>query len=473
MARQQDWRRDWYSISLDSLRGWGALLLLLVAGVVGYRGYRQWEIYSLEREAGAVLDQDRVLQQGLLGEAGLETFRAEFDRATASLEEAREFYILERWADSLRSGKRSLVLLQSIEEALRNRGSSGEAQFISAQGGVEYRRGASGDWEPARGRVTLRSGDWVKSSGNGSAEIMFVDGTLYTVRPDTLFLVTRAAGPAGGEQVIQMQYGWVNLSTAQHSSSVATPGARALVREASEAAVSYDQESGRGSFAALAGSLSVSTAGGARREVGSLERVVQTGANLSEARRLPAAPDPLEPQDNIEASLEQTREVRFAWEPVAGASRYAFQVSRSRLFVDNVIDVANRTRTRATLGLRGEGSFLWRVAAFGPDGAPGPWSEPRRLRVVSLSGTGDLDRTPPALELDDVKSYGSIFIISGRAEPGAAVEVNGEAAAMAADGSFTKTIGLSTEGWSFFEVHARDASGNETVRRRRVFVESL
>jgi hypothetical protein len=44
---------------------------------------------------------------------------------------------------------------------------------------------------------------------------------------------------------------------------------------------------------------------------------------------------------------------------------------------------------------------------------------------------------------------------------------------MAADGSFIKTIGLSTEGWSFFEVHARDASGNETVRRRRVFVESL
>ena len=61
MARQQDWRRDWYSISLDSLRGWGALLLLLVAGVVGFRGYRQWEIYSLEREAGAVLDQDRLL----------------------------------------------------------------------------------------------------------------------------------------------------------------------------------------------------------------------------------------------------------------------------------------------------------------------------------------------------------------------------------------------------------------------------
>ena len=73
--------------------------------------------------------------------------------------------------------------------------------------------------------------------------------------------------------------------------------------------------------------------------------------------------------------------MRLAWEPVPGAARYAFQVSRNRLFVDNVIDVANRTRTAATLGLRGEGTFLWRVAAFGADGAQGPWSEPRRFRV--------------------------------------------------------------------------------------------
>ena len=60
-----------------------------------------------------------------------------------------------------------------------------------------------------------------------------------------------------------------------------------------------------------------------------------------------------------------------------------------------------------------------------------------------------------------------------RTEPGADVEVNGESVAVAADGSFTKTVQLGREGWSFVEIRARDASGNETLRRQRVFVESL
>ena len=42
---------------------------------------------------------------------------------------------------------------------------------------------------------------------------------------------------------------------------------------------------------------------------------------------------------------------------------------------------------------------------------------------------------------------------------------------VAADGSFTKTIQLNNEGWNFIEIRARDASGNETARRHRVFVD--
>jgi hypothetical protein len=166
------------------------------------------------------------------------------------------------------------------------------------------------------------------------------------------------------------------------------------------------------------------------------------------------------------------RQVVLAWNPVPGAGRYALQVSRNHLFVDNVIDVGNRTRTRATLGLRGEGTFQWRVAAF-KDGVQGPWSRARKFRVASFrSGLGEKDKTPPELDLADVKSYGSIFIVGGRSEPGARIEINGEQVKTEADGSFTKTVQLSKDGWSFIEIRVRDASGNETLRRHRVFVEN-
>jgi hypothetical protein len=103
-----------------------------------------------------------------------------------------------------------------VLDALGHHGAAGEAQFISVQGSVEYRSGDAGEWKTARGRVTLRSGDYVKTASNGSAEIMFVDGTLYTVRPNTMFVVTRTRTGAGaGEQSIRMDYGWVNLNTSE------------------------------------------------------------------------------------------------------------------------------------------------------------------------------------------------------------------------------------------------------------------
>ncbi len=172
--------------------------------------------------------------------------------------------------------------------------------------------------------------------------------------------------------------------------------------------------------------------------------------------------------------MDRTDELRLAWEPVAGAAGYALQVSRSHLFVDNVIDVEDRSAPRATLGLRGEGTFLWRVAARSGGGELGPWSPSRKFRVTAFRrAEAGGDERPPELEVEQVRAYGSIFIVGGRTEPGSVVEVNGEPVQVAADGSFTKTIQVTQEGWSFIEVRARDAGGNETVVNPRVFVEVL
>jgi hypothetical protein len=272
-----------------------------------------------------------------------------------------------------------------------------------------------------------------------------------------------------------MEYGWVNLSTAKSSSNVKTPGAVARVKESSEAYVAVDKGTNQGRFGAYSGGMELSSNGGLKREVGALQQVVQTGGLLSEPKPMPARPEPLEPQDDLLLDLGQSRKLVLAWSPVPGASRYALQISRNHLFVDNVIDAVNRTKVRATLGLRGEGTFQWRVAAFGAGGLQGPWSEPRKFRVVpaSQSGAGEKrEGNPPELDLDEVKTYGSIFMVAGRSQPGARIVVNGEPVKLGADGSFNTPVQLTKEGWNIIEVRARDAWGNETVRRQRVFVEN-
>jgi hypothetical protein len=453
----------------------GLLLLALLILGLGFLGYQAWERRALERDATAVVEEARGLLQRLYGEKRAASFAAELGSARESLQDAQAKLLAEDFRGALESGQRSKNVLLSILDTLALRGTAGQARFISIEGEVEYRRGDGGDWQEARSRVQLQPGDSVRTSEGGSAEIMFLDGSLYTVRPNTQFIVSPAsAGAPTARQSIEMEYGWVNLSTSKQPSNVRTPGAVARVREESEAFVAVDKTTNQGRFGAYRGGVELSSTGGLSREIGPLQQVVQTGDLLSEARPLPAPPEPREPRDNETLDLERTRRLVLSWSPVAGATRYALQVSRSHHFVDNIIDAENRTRTQATLGVRGEGSFQWRIAAYGADGTQGPWSSPRKFRVASSQTAGDekKDTTPPELDLDDVKTYGSIFMVSGRSEPGARIEVGGEQVKAAVDGTFTKTVQLTKEGWNMIEIRARDAWGNETVRRHRVFVEN-
>lgn len=478
-------RRRWYTLSVDTLRGWiifGCLLALVGAGIWGYRLYEE---YSLRGEAATRIEEARQLAARVQQTRGASRFRGEWEAGWRYLQGAQRAFDADDYRRAANDGLLARNVLLAILDSLDQRGAPGDASFIAVDGRVEYRRGGAGDWQTARNRVALADGDYVRTAANGSAEIIFADGTIYTVRPNTSFVVSGTGGDdGGGERAIAMDYGWVNLNTVRPA-RVTTPAAEARVREESEAYVAYDASSQRARFGAFRGSLQVAS-DGETVDLGALEETEQVRGRLSETRPLPPPPQPLEPTDNLEVDAAQTPELVLAWEPVTGAVRYALQISSSHLFADNVIDVVDRTKPRATLGLRGEGNFQWRVAALDRGGVRGPWSTPRRFRV-SLPGESpagepaaspaaeadaeSADHTPPALEVEEISPYGNIFIVRGSTDPGSTVEIAGEPASVAADGSFFKTIQLGEEGWSSIEVRARDAWGNQAVKRQRVFVE--
>jgi hypothetical protein len=464
-------KRDWYKVSVETIQGWGVLVVLITLAAVGYFGYRWWEASALEREATRVLEEDRRLFQGLREAPELERFRTEYDAAWELMEQGQMELDQKRFEQALSQGRRSRELLTSIRDATIRRG-AGEARFVTVGGRVEYRRGERGQWEEARSQVSLESGDFVKTSDGGTAEIMFADGALYKVRPNTLFLVSGARTRDGGERAIELQYGWINLNTAQRPSQIATPTAEARVDDDTEAVVVVEEGGRGGSFTAYRGAVEVASADGVRRRIGAMQTVAQRDGALSEALPLPEPPQLVDPDANADFDPGRTQRIVLEWEAVEGGDSYALQVSRNLLFVDNVIDVDERRRTSATLGIQGEGSFLWRVAALTEEGIRGPWSDPRRFRVATGGPRGG-DQEPPELVIEEVQSYGAIFIVRGRAEPGSSVSVNGEAVAVSADGEFTKTVQLVQPGWDFIEIRAADAWGNEATQRERVFVENV
>jgi hypothetical protein len=466
--------RDWYKVSVETLRGWGIFVLLVAVAGAGYVGYRIWERYAIQREAASAIDEARVLFQRVRGEGSLDTFKSETDAAWQGIEQARALYGDGRWSEALQQAARSRDVLLSLLDVSSGERDSGEAQFIVVEGRVEFRRSDRGEWEQARSRVMLRPGDYVKTATNGSAEIMFTDGSLYTVRPDTLFLVSARAAGQQGEQAIELQYGWINLNTAAGGSKVQTPQAEAVIANESEAVVTYDGESKQARFASYRGEVTVAGADGETRTLAPLQAVAQSDGKLSAVLALPAAPQLRAPDDNADVDVDSVKQLQLAWEGIEGVERYALQVSRNRLFVDNVIDVQDRRTTQATLGIQGEGAFVWRVAALGEGGVRGPWSPIARFRVASFkTGVGAQDTQPPPLEVQEIQSYGSIFIVSGKTEAGSTVQINGEPVTVASDGTFTKTIQLGQQGWAFLDVVAADPAGNRSKDRSRVFVESL
>ena len=471
-SKRRKSRNDWYTLDVDTLRGWSIFFVVAVGLVAAYFGYQKFEHRVLKSESERVLDEAQVLIQQLQPEPGLTAFRSEFESALSDYRAGRDFHRADAFGAALSKARASRNLLDWIDGALSHREAMGEAQFISVWGRTEYRRGEAGDWQTAKSRVPLRYGDYVRTGTNGSAEIMFTTGTLYTLRPESLIFIDRKRVGLSQEQSIEMQYGWVNLNTSRAASRVKTPTAEAAVKSESEATVAYDSAADRGRFEVYRGGLSIASNAGGSRDLGELEQVLQNQDDLSPARRLPARPVPLAPGDNAQFDFGRDNEVRLSWEPVSRAVRYALQVSRNHLFVDNVIDVSDRGRPEARVGIRSEGVFQWRVAAIDREGLIGPWSVPRMFRSAAFRGGLENDETPPDLSVDEITAYGHIFIVSGTTEPGATVEINGEPVTVSASGAFTKTIQVLEADWSFITIIARDAWGNEVERRRRVFVEA-
>ncbi len=392
-GQRQD-TKYWYKISIDAVRAWTTVVAVLVIGVGGFWGYTLLSRHFLEREVLVAIDESEALFERLQDERDLDVHSEKLEAAMGHLERARALYEQDEMHEARDEARRSGTLLRSVANALLNRSPTGEAEFIATQGKVEVRRGERGEWRPARSQMTLHVGDYVKTSANGSAEGMMVDGTLFTVRPNTVLLVTRTRSAFGlrSERTLSLESGWVNLSTAQMTGRIKTPEAEAKVRERSQAVVAYDERERTGSFASHRGAMEVTSGDGTIRSVGELQQVVQIAGGLSEVRALPGAPVLSRPADNLELRLETSETVVLSWRPVKGAESYALQVSQGRLFADNVIDVENRTKTTATLGLRGEGSFVWRVAALDGAGQQGPWSTIYRFRVGSAAGGSPSNR---------------------------------------------------------------------------------
>jgi len=479
-GRRYEVELDWYYISKDTLRRWLIVFLLLAAAVV-------WGVWAwLNRGGDAVRRASREIAaaEELLGKARAlpeaARLREELVAASGKVEEARTAL----GAGNAPEAVNAALEAQSIAKRLLGGLSSarGDAAILDFGGKVEVQRANRATWESARAGMALFEGDFLKTGGNGVADVMASDGTMYRIKPETLFEVhrTRAAPAGSGEEgmrrsEIKFIVGTVDVNTGEGSRSIVrTDAVTADIAQRSSVGLDVDAARNTG-VSAFRGSAELSTGTGARVTLGERERTVASTSGIAPKVRLPEPPRQLAPDENVTLDARKKEPIVLRWTSVKDAGRYRLQIAQSRLFVPDsiVADLSDRTRPEASVTVNDEGSFYWRVATIARgSGLVSEWSAARRFKVLSPTGrAGVPDTTPPDLVLQRPQVNGTLVIVSGRTEPGASVTVNGEPADPDPSGSFKKIISLQKEGLNVVEVKAVDGAGNQTVRRENVVIQ--
>ena len=472
---QQATDLDWFVISIQKIRQWILILVLLLATAgISYFVYSRTRLTPEQRAQSEITNARTLLARA--STSGSAT------RPGSHIAQARDY--LGR-AETAFGGKtfedafRLAVESQSYSRrALGGAGGdeTGDASLIFVEGDVSLQSAGRSTFDPARQRQALFDGDFIKTGRTGSAEIMFTDGTLYTIRPGSLFEVRRPTSSESSGSQVKMVSGAISVYTAAGTSTIATDAATASVGR--ESRVNVDVEVGeRTEVTTFRGRTTVST--GKETVQLSDRESVTAGAKsgtISAKVVLPDSPQPLLPADNRIYDLKTGDQVELKWSKVPEATRYRIQISRSRLFVPDAteVDLDDRTESQARVKVSREGSYFWRVAAINRQGVSSDWGLVRRFKMLTeppRSGIGDM--SPPALAVSAPQQMGNLFLIFGRTEPGAIVTVNAEPADVENDGSFKKTITIDNEGYAMLVIKSVDAAGNETVRRVRVFVEAF
>ena len=465
---------DWYLISIDRLKQIGLVVLLLIIAGGAYWFWSNQKGNPKTMAEAALTDARQALND-LAASKEIQTHRNEFDRAHKKLEEANSLFGQNKYVEAQSSAIESASISRTARGSVEG---DNDARFLTVEGDVQVQKGSTSDWKPADIRTALMNGDWVKTGDGGSAELMFTNGSVYTMGPAALLEIYAQVNPATSKKQngVDLKVGPVEVATTDEGSTIRTPSSQVTVDSASTTQVGVDKQNNTTSVVAMKGTAAVtSTAGGEPVKLAGGEKVTASQAgSLSQVKKLITPPGLTAPPDNQVLQISNESRVDFNWDAVPGASGYQLEVSRSRLFSTLEINV-RRPKTQAAARVTSEGTFYWRVASVGPDGDVGPYSQFRRFRVSGgAKGPANInggDTTPPELVLQQPRSWGGAnYYIEGNTEPGATVFINNEEVEVESNGHFKKLVSLTKIGRNDIIIKAVDPAGNPTVKSQSVIV---
>jgi len=314
------------------------------------------------------------------------------------------------------------------------------ALIVSFEGDVRITRAATRETILVTRETHVTAGDTIQTQADGRAIVQMIDGSVYSVRPNSTVVVRDTTSLFGGKNVrVRLNDGQLNVRTEEQADDV-----RNIVEVAetenrllpqTDASFNADQAANGGEIRISRGGVET-TLGDQTTTIRENEYASVTGGTISARERLMSVPRPLSPENGqqIVDSSGTGVAVGFSWQDPEGnpAVSSHVQVARTSNFAPDSILVDRSGLTARAFRLAGlmPGIYYWRVKASARSGQTTTWNDAWKVTVVRSGGSID------ASEWRIENVGGSVYLVSGRTRPGTVVRSAGRETFAAADGTF-------------------------------------
>lgn len=365
-------------------------------------------------------------------------------------------------------------LINRLDSATKGTSPAGpqQAHFTAVEGTVKVKKASSNVWINASYNVPLERGDVVQTSSEGMAKLVFMDGTNYTVKQDSLIVIEENSTNEAQQTnvAVQVTTGTVDLATSTYTqgskSQVIVAGASASLAPESAAVVRNDPRSDQHEILVKRGSGEV-VRGKERIVLSDYEKVAFAAEADRMTKTKEIGPPTLIQPSNMTPVYAANGQVSFAWSPIPASHGYRLRISKNPYFSSTVYDKVLAGTDAKITGLA-DGNYYWIVTTVDINGKQSVESERNQFTLLLKPP----DSATLALELSPFVQHGHVIEVKGRTEPGARVMVNGlEVPIIGGDGTFQFFTPQLPNGASIITITAQNARGGVRTEQKRVVIE--
>ncbi len=319
------------------------------------------------------------------------------------------------------------------------------ARIVSFEGQVRIIRAQTRETILVTRETYVAAGDTIQTQSDGRAIVQMIDGSVYSVRPNSTVVVRDSTSLFGGKNVrVRVNDGQLNVRTndqPEDTKNIVELGESENELQ-SKTDASFNADGANGGEIRISRGGVETTIGGDKTLIGENQFATVNNGKLSDREKLLAPPRPISPENSAQITDVSGNgvNVNFSWTDAEGsnAASYYLQVARSPRFASDLILVDRSSILSKEFRLTGlsPGTYYWRLKSTARSGQTTNWNDQWKFTVTKRGGTINIETSDWAVEA----LGGNVFLISGRTKPGMSVSAMGRTTFAGPDGAFKLQI---------------------------------